>query len=263
MNQTDSDTFSIVGHSSFSIEEFLSRWQRARTACLLKMLPEATQLTEQALLQEASKLPEDSQNHILKELFHNCWRLGQSTKRFFGLSWDLEDFADVLQTESIPCLKGTWSRSREHVVLKRPGCHQGQSIGSFACHYWREAVDGIVMGCGQSVHYARLKNTFFDNDPCEDVFFLENTGSEHLYPPVPESMLATLKPVMESISRIQVTVQLRGYRDGNLYYQFHTKDSLSCSSVPSIARNLLQQAVHKHLPNITLVDVEPKSVSIS
>lgn len=263
MNQPDSDTVSIVAHSSFSVTDFSTRWQRARIGSILKVLPDIKEGSESEMIHEASKQSEETHDLILKELFHNCWRLGQSTKRFFGLSWELDDFKDVLEKESIPCLKGEWTRSAEHVVLKRSGCRQGTETGSFACSYWREALDGIVMGCGQSVHYARLKNTLFDSAPCEDIFFLEKMESQHLYPPVPDSILTTLNPVMASISRMHVTVQFRGLRDGNLYYELLAKPSLSCSSVLSIARNLLQQALNKHLPHIKLVDVAPRSVLVS
>lgn len=260
MNQVDSETINIVMHDAFSAEDFLSRWQQARISSLLKAIPHATDRSESALLQHASKLAEETRDQILKDVFLCSWQLGQSTKRYFGLIWEIHDFKDVLNQSKIRCLQGDWTSTSNHAVLQRPGCEQGSSLGSFVCNYWREAVDGIVMGCGASARYARLKNKMLNDNQCEDVFFLEEDAEKNLYPPVPDTMLATLKPVLASISRLKISVELKGLRDGHLYYDLVTDPSLNCSSVPSIASNLLQQQMNKHFPQIKLVSVSPRSV---
>lgn len=263
MNQSDVETIPIVALDTFSIADFMSRWQRARITSLLELFPEGAGQSEDSLIRMAATQPQDTRDHVLKNLFRNCWRLGQSTKRFFGMTWELDDFKEVLTRGSVPCLRGEWGGTKNHLALKRQGCVEGTSMGSFVCDYWREAMDGLVMGCGSDARYVRLKNKLLGDDQCEDVFFLESDAASHRYAPIPEAMLTTIAPVLQSISRMQLTIDLKGIGDGNLYYELISKPSLSCSSVPSIARTMFQQAVTKHFPHLKIVDVSPRSVLVS
>ncbi len=263
MNQSDLETTPIVAHANFSVADFLSRWQRARVATLLSAIPDSTDLSENALIRCAATRPTDIRDQILKELFRNCWRLGQSTKRFFAMTWELDDFKDILAHGTIPCFRGEWIGTGKHLTLKRTGCNDGSTIGSFACDYWREALDGIVMGCGDSARYVRWKNKVLGDDYCEDVYFLESDATSHRYAPISPNVLAALAPTLESIARLRITINLKGINGDDLYYELLSQDSLGCSSVPSIARTMFQKAVAKHFPRLKIVDVSPRSVLVS
>ena len=149
----------VLAHRDFSAGDFSRLWRSARIAALKPLITKLPPLPAQ--LPQAGQelrllrfLPAERRDDALRGVFDNSWKLGRSAVRYLGLQWELSDLHEVLTSVGIACLTGRWTQHNGALVLNRAGCAPARTIGSFYCDYWREAIDGLVMGVGGDERYA-------------------------------------------------------------------------------------------------------------
>jgi hypothetical protein len=167
-----------------------------------------------------------------------------------------------------PCLKGQWQSNNTSASLKRSGCEAGKKNGARYCQYWREAVDGLVMGLCETERYARHSCLSVGDSECVDVFYTESTeGSNQAiwnnqlrWGPIPIEKKDGLTKIEDVFQKMNVTLKVLGMSEKKLFYKMESKGTLSCGSNGTFVRNYLEKLVHEIWPDVELTDASPLAV---
>lgn len=248
-------TLAVSTHKKFDAMEFHRRWRLARIAAL-----RGIEGDEEVNLLARVKTDRDS---ILRTVFDNSRKLGMSLVRYLGLSWELSDIQEVLSFSDAPCLHGTWSEKPFAKVLHRPGCHVAKQVGSFYCDFWREAIDGLIMGVTEVERYARHESRGHGDPGCVDVFF-EDRGLR--WGAVPKKISDGLGALQEKFRLRKILLTLEGFSEGILYYRLESLSESPNSQAPlcGTGGRMLHEALAREVrgcfPGLMIQDASPLAV---
>ena len=259
--------------TSFDFHDFLNRWRRAR----IRALVELARLSENADLDETELLasvPSDRHDEALRQIFDVSRTLGLSAARYLGMTWELDDLSDVLGQSGLPCIGGAWlgGSDQTHRVLHRDGCSGGRKIGPLWCDYWREALDGLVMGVGEDERLARHASVGHGDSECVDVLFLDERvrtvplaseeagGSSRRYGEIPDAMREILQPIAERLEKSRAKLYLDGFSEGILYYRIESPDGPVCGPGGRLVHESFQRDASKLFQDLRFQDTGPLAV---
>lgn len=264
------------------LKEFVQRWQKARINALEKTQirePVCGTATEEVSSQsfyetaseekysfsEEERLLEEMslerQDEALSAVFLNSRKLAQSFSRHENIFFELPDFASLANQSEIPCFQGNWKSHNGALVLERSQCSFASRAKEFACTYWREALDGIVMGLGEEERSARHGCARIDGGQCVDILFVEGkslTGKSKHFGEIPSQMVTNLGEIKDQfLTNMKTEIEFVGYSAGTLY--FHFPKGLTCGS-GSIFYTALLGKIKSKYPEIKLQDISPRAV---
>lgn len=261
--------------------EFHQRWSRARVSAFRSVDPEnklgmdpaafpSLELESGLLARFSSALGsedaaemEKQQDALLRGVFENSRKLALSLAKRLGVTFEVQDFHGLLESSGIPCFQGRWSRRPMARILERKGCTFCVAAGPKACDYWREALDGLVMGLGEKERLARHACVRHGDLACIDVLYTESTagdGADMAWGPLPEHMALDL---FETTAYFQlqhrVSIDLKGFREGVLYFGFNSSTDALCGTSNLLTRRF-EDMVREKFPGLSLKDVTPQAV---
>lgn len=238
----------------FSVElaaDLGDRWRRARLAALRAFVADPAETDEMALLTRA--LAVDA-NEVSRRVFDNSLRLGQSFARFAGHELALGELPELLLALGSPCLQGAWRAcaSEPALTLTRDGCG---AVG--ACDYWREAIDGLVLGVTGGIRLARHQSQGHGGARCEDVVYID-PESPLRFGSIPDEMQDGLARVRASARRFDASVDVvfLGVSEGVLLYQLKKN---GCASELDVA-SMVERGLRKRFPDLALREISPRPV---
>lgn len=293
------------GFPDFDISDFNRRWRAARLSAIdrackntnldlslnlnlntiieLDSNQEAesnkeSSLLEQFFFQAPSKGEGDA---LLRAVFENSRLLAMSLSKSLGVSFEIDDFRALLEQSTIPCFQGQWESRKTAQVLNRQGCNFSPKSGPAVCDYWREALDGLIMGLGENERLARHScvrhfadsgetsiggsNALNTNSCCVDVIFVENTGHPFkadslAWGPLPEHMTETLAQICSDFSeKMKTAILIKGLNEGVLYFEFESQTAAGCSG-GNLLSSTFQRKVHAVYPGLHIQEVSPRAV---
>lgn len=198
------------------------------------------------------------QEGILRLVFDHSRKLGASLARYSARVWSVFEITELLRDTRLACLTGSWRRETGGALsLVRSGCPTG--AGRFACAYWREAVDGLVMGVGGEARFARHRSLGAGNDGCHDVFY-DQRLTEYRLGQVPLEIESILLPVCRRLAESGVNLEMHGYAESTLYYRLAGKDIAPCGTGRQLLLNAFYRKANAHFPGVKLVDSSPRAV---
>jgi hypothetical protein len=254
---------SLLQEPAFDLSDFLSRWQRARLSALRSVLDENL-TTLNAVEEELLKLvPQEKRDALLKQVFDHSRALGLGVVRYLGLLWERDDIYRVLAASGSPCISGSWQVTEQAHVLRRSGCRTVGELGSFFCDYWREAVDGLVMGVGENERYVRHESLGHGDAGCVDVLFVdgqEQLGTWVKRGSVPNEIQSGLRPICDRMAESKVKVSIEGYSEGVLYYKIESPNDPVCGTGGRLVHESFRREVTRLFPQIGLQDASPLAV---
>ena len=186
---------------------------------------------------------------------------------------------------SCPCIPGCWCVGHgwhlhdgydheRYLHWQRPGCRLVGGLGSFGCDYWREAMDGFVMGIGENERIARHKSVGHGDDTCLDILFAESftlprvvstedapkaTASPR-FGEVPVELLEKLEPARKRLAALKVRLKLEGLSEGVLFYQLEPEAGVLCGAGGKLIQATFERDLHKAAPGLMARDVAPIAV---
>jgi hypothetical protein len=258
----------VISQEHFSIRDFHERWKRARMSALKSFLQisrqESSSKNETDLL---SLIAVEIRSQALRIVFDNSRKLGASASRFLGLSWEVQDISDVLSQSESPCLKGYWENTKTGKTLKRKGCDQLQTVGSYVCDYWREALDGLIMGVGETERYARHASMGHGDIECTDVFYDDSldvngdiNGKQQKFGEVPKKVFDGLTSLTAFLLKQEISLNLRGISENVLYYELISNEKPICGSSNRFIEGILVKEVKTQFAGLDLKDASPLAV---
>jgi hypothetical protein len=242
-----------------ALVDLADRWRRARRAALFAVVPEADrgELDEPLL---ARALARDAAS-VSRRVFDNSLRLGTGFARHFGEP-DLNELPHVLGTLGVPCLHGDYApaRGERALELTREGCDAAPSAGR--CDFWREAVDGLVLGMTGGIRHARHESRGHGSGRCRDVFFVDPESALR-FGPIPEAMASALERVRGLVRAFQssIDVEFLGLSEGTLYYQERRGGGCQGGEGGDVSvASLVQRSIRRRFPEVSVREISPRPV---
>lgn len=257
-----------------NLDQFANRWQKARVSALLRTcdLPSVgTDKTEENLLKQYFSKSQRAADGGLNTSAENLYRavfdysrlLGLSLSKFLGLTFEVQDFQELLKKSGIPCAQGNWEERSNARVLNRKGCDFCPQAGAQVCDYWREALDGLVMGLGDKERFVRHACARHGDSTCVDVFYREageRPENSLAWGTLPEHMSPILSEICHDFeNKMKVPVLLKGLREGVLYFEFKLPTDGHCGG-GQLLIGAFQRKVQKHYPGLKVQETTPRAV---
>lgn len=265
-----SQNLSLCDETGFDINDFHHRWKKARLAAIRQQVSlddfqpivggDPLRDEELALL---LAVPDDLRSKVTKGVFDNSRKLGLNVTRYLGLSWEIDDIVEVLKAGGIHCCQGVWTAKAHAHVLTRAGCPQVRIHGSFICDYWREALDGLVMGVGESERFVRHQSQGHKDASCVDVIFndAQSPGDDLLkWGKIPETMQFALDEICARFSAFQVKLEWLGLKEGIIFYRLSSSAGPLCGTSGKLHHDKLRRDLHSVFPGLELADASPLAV---
>ncbi|MFZ3228880.1 MAG: hypothetical protein WA160_01655 [Pseudobdellovibrio sp.] len=267
--------------NNFSGKDFHYRWFKARLSALQKVkqnnsFQEPSEANDYFQL-EANLIDQYFSNNLnisadekvkrkdelLRGIFDNSRILAMSLSKHLGLSYEVEDFQNLLGQSTVPCFQGQWESRESARILSRKGCDACTSSGKDACDYWREALDGLVMGLGDKERLARHASVRHGDAACVDVFYSDADGRKETllaWGPLPEHMTASLKLICDEFeAKMKTSIILKGLSEGVLYFEFKSATDMLCSGGQLLTSAFLRK-IQKKYPGILVHEITPRAV---
>lgn len=264
----------ITDLSLFSTDDLRCRWLLARVVALEKILskePQSGGLAmdllgsyEQELLIQVNT--RETTEAVLRQVFDHSRQLGMSLVRYLKHTFELSDLAEVLPLLGTPCFSGAWQPHNHAFVLSRKGCSANSSKNSFQCDYWREALDGLIMGVGNEERLARHRSQGHGDIDCQDILFME-TESKKI---VGDSVMrwGALSTDLADHIKIQTAafeqkgyyLTIHGFSEGQLYYEMKAKAAGSCGPGERMMSTHFESKMTQDFPYLKFKEISPQSV---
>lgn len=220
----------ILEHPNFDLDDFCWRFESARK----------------------------SAGQDLRLLFDNTRKLGLSLVKYLGLTFELSDLIEILPSLKTTCFDGTWKPHRASYVLERSGCELLKEQGSSACDYWREALDGLVMGLCDDERLARHQSCGHGDAVCTDVLFQDRESVR--LAPVPDKMIPKLDLIKACFASEEVNLTFKGLLENTLFYELKTKGGMPCGSENQNWHEVFKVMLRSFLPGLKIQDASPLAV---
>lgn len=234
-----------------------ARWRHARRAALRAQLPESgPEAGDDDLL--AAGLAANADD-ATKRVFDNSLRLGVGFTRAFDKELSLGELPAALSELEAPCLAGTWAPAEGDepaLTLARDGCPAAK-LGPAACEFWREAIDGLVLGITGGIRHARHESVGHGGARCFDVVYVR-PESPLRFGAIPSEIRDALEEVRRTAATFDSTVRVdfMGISQETLYYQL---TRAGCGGDLSIS-SVVERAVRRRLPDLKLREISPRPV---
>lgn len=250
--EADCMTISIEKHYA----ELSSRWQRARQASLQTETPNPhnTVETESEVFE---RLSPDERNQALRAVFKNSAKLGASFSSFLKVTLELGDIQALLNVvgNSIPCLHRTQTHVAEGLVLERMPCE------SKLCDFYRESIDGLVIGLSEEVTFARHRSGGHGDAVCRDALFIGRESTLR-FGALPEDFFTALKPVFEKFQRLKLNLDVHGLSEGTVFYTLSRKGEPLCGASSNMFHDLFTSEIKKISASYSVKDISPAAVFV-
>lgn len=246
--------------------ELAERWHRARMAAIVRVLEETSSPSPSSSSENelVSLLSDEQFEKASKAVFDNSRKLALSASRYYSVQLELEDFRKLFVEAGLPCAMGRWSVRQKAQVAERHDCPHGEMRATKLCDWYREAMDGMVMGFGENERFVRHRSAAHGDEGCLDVLFDDGPeqGEEWGYAAVPPPMLQHLTKVEHDFEQRSYKLSWLGYRAGTLFYHLVLSDPNQplCRGTARNAHADLQRAVHEVFPTVRLHDASPLAV---
>lgn len=266
----DSDKNSPV----YSVQEFHARWSKSRISAFRQVAPPGTlisssnefELVDRYFSKDLDLTSAEvakRKDALLRAVFDNSRLLALSLSKHLNLSFEVQDFQNLLEKSEIPCAQGQWESRGTARVLVRTGCEACHESGANACDYWREALDGLVMGLGDKERVVRHASVRHGDAACVDVFYLDGDGrknAELAWGPLPEHMVENIAAVCSDFEHyMKTSVQIKGFNEGVLFFEFKSSTDGLCIG-GQLLTSTFQRKIQKLYPGLLVREITPKAV---
>ncbi|MFN8370706.1 MAG: hypothetical protein U0T83_08815 [Bacteriovoracaceae bacterium] len=255
-----------IDSPKFNREEFFEKWERARKAACISIL-KAKNINANYFMSERDLLKlidNESKETLYKNVFDNSRKFALSAMKYLGFLLEISDFKDLLMKSDIPCFSGKWDEAVDIRVLRRDGCALGLELKAIACDYYREALDGFIMGSSDNERYARHESMGNGDKSCIDVFFIENSNREQnfniRFKPIESEVITSFEKIKEEYRKSNIDLKLLGMAEGKLFYMLDCKSGPLCQSTGKYFHKKFQDEAKALYPNLLLQDMLPVAV---
>lgn len=210
------------------------------------------------LLEVPASLSCEQQESQERAIFDQSRELGLKRQASEGRPMTSSELSQALTQSHLPCIGGQWSllEGQSDVwELRRSPC---QTLASGYCHLWREALDGLVMGAGDTLRYSRHHH--FTAGECVDLIYDLENSPHGRWAAVPESLQNRLQPLMKQLEETQAGLKLQGYAENTLYCQIEDLHPQLSGHRYAPLLDSIQRFMSRVAPEVRLREMSPQAV---
>lgn len=232
--------------------ELGARWAKARLAALGGS---KTGVPEPELL---SRMVSEDEQRVLKRVFDYSLALGKSFAAHHGIVLERDDLHGLCENLGVECLTRRVVHEPCATRMERARCAAvGDASASFACRFYREAFDGLVLGLSDGeVFFRRHRSVGSGDAVCLDVLFDAPAANDVFrFGSIPPELQPGLDAVRDRLRIMPgVSVRFAGVSEGVLSYEVTSDNSeLALDGV-------VREAVKRRFPSLRLQNIAPRAV---
>lgn len=173
---------------------------------------------------------------------------------------NLEKITEILNSLEIPCIEDSFVFDDKNNFAKSTRNSCLCSANEKSCQYWRESLDGLIMGLGDNERYVRHSSILYGKNPnCSDVIY-DSSLNDMRWGEIPLEISNSLNNVIEKYQKKDVQIILKGFNEKTLYFQIKDKDTnLSGFRRKFILENM-EATFNKKFPDFKLFEISPRAV---
>jgi hypothetical protein len=193
---------------------------------------------------------------VLRSVFDVSRRLGAGFRAHHHVDLPLGGLCDVLPQLGVACAARRWTRA-----ASAPDC-RGELAGCGdallhprACDFWREAIEGLVLGMTSAILFARHASRGAGDRRCVDVLYV-HPQSPSRFGPIPDDVRDALERIRRTACALDpsLDVAFLGISEGVLYYRAVRADG------DAHASSAIEPAVRRRFPTLALREISPRPV---
>lgn len=249
--------------AEFDPAGLIERWERARWSALRSVTSFKGVQNPGSEAECVHALSDNEWEQASERVFLNSRALAQSASRYFGVQLSIHEFKDLLKESQVPCTQGKWAQKNDALVVETTQCPLENRCSSRSCIWFREAIDGIVMGLGQEERYVRHSSLAYGDQSCLDILFTDGPDSKSInFGPIPKAFYSQLEELKILWEQKGYRVEWKGYQMGVLFYEFLpiANSASPCGEKPRGAQKHLETEVKIKFPTLKLQDTSPVAV---
>lgn len=238
----------------FVVSELARRWQLARCAATRAAVPELPADVDHDTLITLGL--ERAPDEVLRRVFDVSRQLGAGFRAYHRLDLPLSDLCEVLPRLGAPCVVRRWSRLADESACRgERGACSDVALHPRACAFWREAIDGLVLGMTSAILFARHASRGAGDDRCVDVLYV-HPQSPSRFGAIPDDVRDQLERIRRTACALDpsLVVTFLGISERVLYYRAERSGDAGRAS------SAIEPAVRRRFPHLTLREVSPRPV---
>jgi hypothetical protein len=237
-----------------AVADLAERWRFARCAAVRAAVPDLPLGLEHDVLVALGL--ERAPDAVLRNVFDVSRRLGAGFRAHHRVDLPLTSLCDVLPRLGVTCAARRWMRcdGESECRGERSGCAD-TALHPRACAFWREAMDGLVLGMSSAVRFARHASRGAGDRRCVDVLYV-HPQSPSRFGPIPDDVRAALERIRRTACALDPSLEVAflGISEGVLYYRADRADDGARAS------SAIEPAVRRRFPHLALREISPRPV---
>lgn len=225
-----------------------------------QIILKALSISENEFLNSYQDISKDEQDILLRRIFDFSRIFGLEIFKKEKLSLNLEKIVSIIKNLNIGCVSGDFIKTSDSSFsVKRKSCPYSADK-ELICLYWREALDGLIMGLGDSERYSRHKSIKYGlNDSCVDVFY-DSEKIDLSKDKVPEEILKCIEKKKIKLAEKGIEVLPLGFSEKTLFYTIKDLKSDLNAFRRRFVRESFEKSFEKKFPFIELFEMSPRAV---
>jgi len=236
------------------VADLAERWRFARCAAVRKAVPDLPMgLAHDAIVALGLERAPDA---VLRNVFDVSRRLGAGFRAHHRLDLPMSGLCDVLPQLGVACAARRWMRRPGETECRgeRTGCADA-ALHPRACAFWREAIEGLVLGMTSAVLFARHASRGSGDHRCVDLLYV-HPQSPSRFGPIPDHVRDALERIRRTACALDPSLDVifLGISEGVLYYRADRADGGDHAS------SAIEPAVLRRFPHLALREISPRPV---
>lgn len=226
----------------------------------IKLNTEQVELVdEKELLSKINLLTEEERERLFRQIFDLSRKTGlEILKEKERLN--IKETVKIINSLKIPCIENSFEFDEATSSAKSTRKTCICSASETSCQYWRESLDGLIMGLGDNERYVRHQSILYGkNDTCVDVIY-DSSVSDMRWGEIPSEISMTLTPIIEKYQKKGVEIILKGINEKTLYFQIKDKDSNLAGFRRKYILENFQETFKKKFPDLNIFEISPRAV---
>ncbi|MFN8671584.1 MAG: hypothetical protein U0457_05780 [Candidatus Sericytochromatia bacterium] len=193
---------------------------------------------------------------LLRKIFDESRFLGLKQRKNNILN--LEEIISFISSLEIDCFNREIQQKDNYLSLEKKDCFY-KNQNSYICTYWKEALDGLIMGLGDQERYSRYRSIKYGkNKTCIDAFYYEN-NRELQYGEVPEKIINFIIRKNKKYSENNLQIKPLGLNENTFFYNIKDSSEISPFRKKFIIE-AFEKTFRKNFPDFIPFENSPKAV---
>lgn len=214
---------------------------------------------EKESLSKINLLTEEERESLFRKIFDLSRKTGLGILKEYE-SLNIKETIEIINSLKIPCIEDSFEVNEETKSAKSTRKTCICSANEVSCQYWRESLDGLIMGLGDNERYVRHQSILYGkNNTCIDVIY-DSSVSDMRWGEMPSEISMTLTPIIEKYQKKGVEIILKGLNEKTLYFQIKDKNSNIAGFRRKYILENFGETFNKKFPDLNIFEISPRAV---